>query len=174
MLDEREIGNQASVIELKTIKQPNYDIIKPLYFEDVNIGSDVHSEKDRSDKMTHYDREKLQMKIEEMKREINEHHHEDQQPTVLDENGNSVGSPGKHLEDEGGVLHDGVDHSGNEDDYPPISKTERVEWPQVNLYHTTKLDKKYLKNQPKTRSESRSERFKNDIMLGNRITNYYP
>ena len=136
VLDEREIGNQASVIEIKTNKQPNYDIIKPLYFDDVNIGSEVQSEKYRNEKMTQYDLEKIQLRLEEMKREINEHQ-QDQQATQLDENGEGGPGTANEEEEEQQELPEGDEQYANEEDYAQVGKTGRVEWPQAGLYQTT-------------------------------------
>ena len=40
----------------------------------MNVGSEANSERDRGHKLTQYDREKLQLKIEEMKMEMNKHY----------------------------------------------------------------------------------------------------
>ena len=74
MLDERESGSPQIQIKTNREKQANFDVIKPLKYEDMNVGSQVDSETHKGGhNLTQYDREKLQLKIEEMKREINEH-----------------------------------------------------------------------------------------------------
>lgn len=74
VLDEREIGNQISSSEKKRLdtKQQNYDIIKPIYYDDINNGSEAMSDKEKGHNLTQYDKEQLQLRIEAMKREINQ------------------------------------------------------------------------------------------------------
>ena len=54
-------------------KAANYDIIKPLQYDDMKNGSDGSSEKGKGQNLTQYDKEQLQHKIDQMKREINEY-----------------------------------------------------------------------------------------------------
>ena len=49
-------------------------MIKPLHYDEANAASLLTSDhENKNHNLTQYDREKLQMKIEEMKQEINQH-----------------------------------------------------------------------------------------------------
>lgn len=59
MLDERDIGDPipSSGQKPSDEKQKNYDIIKPIYYDDINNGSDVMSDKEKGHNLTEYDKE---------------------------------------------------------------------------------------------------------------------
>ena len=69
----RLIQENSAKRDYKDSPDKQKETIKSMEYDLWNLGSQMFSDNDQGNNLTKYDREKLQMKIEEMKREIDKH-----------------------------------------------------------------------------------------------------